>query len=344
MLNRLDKHKLIKLEIINESSEPPKEKDVNSWIKKLKNTFFFTGAGNTGKTALISTLSELCKQKGHRVALIEFTESSKLINYFTNTYPLIGTNLQVDFVKERLTDNKEEGIDVYTYNYKSLINSREERVFCESIKKVSEIYDYVFVNTDINTVYTKSKVFNIGEKIFIVHDFMPTKINSAKQILLKFDEDGINTEGNISLIYNKMIKCYFDIRFVEENLIFKKASNSSRLVPLVDLNCATFEIPYRKKTMKAIINNISHRSSIVNNAAYSYRRNIEYIYKHINNIPYAEISDVDILEYVKDFFNNMMKHTYIKNIKEEIDKYMAYVKSPKKIASHLTNLRAFTRH
>ncbi|WP_158385983.1 hypothetical protein [Clostridium aceticum] len=334
LLNRLNKHKLIKLEIIHKSLELPKEKKVSLWIKKLKNTFFFTGAGNTGKTSLISALSELCNEKGHTVALIDLTENNKLINYFTNIYSLLGANLQESFIKERIKDNREEVVDVYTCNYKSLINSKEERIFCESIEKISSIYDYVFVNADINTAYMKSEIFYIGEKIFLVHDFMPTKINSAKQILLKFNELGMNTKGNISLIYNKMVKCYFDIGFIEEKIIFKKASNK-RLIPLVDLKCETFEIPYSKKTMKAIINHISHKSSIINNVAYSYRRNADYIYKYINNIPYTEIDNIDIVEYAKSFFEGIMKHTYIKNIKKEVCKSRMHVKNFKKIASYL---------
>ncbi len=338
LLNRLDKHKLITLEIVNKSSEVPKDKKSNSWIKKIKNAFFFTGAGNTGKTSLISALSELCNEKGQTVALIDLTENNKLINYFTNIYPLIGANLQANIIKEKIKDKKE--VDVYTHNYKNLINSADERILCEAINKLSFIYDFVFVNADINTVYTKSEIFNLGEKIFIVHDFMPTKINSAKQILLKFDEAGINTKGTISLVYNKVINCYFNIGFIEEKMIFKKVDNK-RLVPLVDLNCETFEIPYSKKTMKAMINHISNKKSIINHVAYSYKRNTEYIYKYINNIPYVEMGDVDVIEYAKNSFHNIVQHTYIKKIKEEVNKYIT---NTKKVTSYLLHFRMLEKH
>ncbi|SCY31095.1 P-loop NTPase family protein [Alkaliphilus peptidifermentans] len=324
LLNRLDKHKLITLEIINKSSELPKEKEETSWIKKLKNMFFFTGAGNTGKTSLITALSELCNEKGHTVALVDITENNKLINYFTDIYPLIGANPQENFNKERVNDNKKAFANLYTYNYKSLLNATEERVFCESLKKISSTYDYVLVNTDINTVYGNSEIFNLAEKVFIVHDFMLTKINSAREILLMFDEAGINTEGNIALIYNKIIKCQFNIGFIEERMIFKKL-DSKRLVPLVDLNCETFEIPYSKKTMRAMINNISHNKSIINNVAYSYRRNIDYIYKYINNVPHVEISDIDVIDYAKNSLHNILQYSHIKNLKEDVYKYIEHV-------------------
>jgi len=343
LLNRLYKHKLIELETMNRSSELPKEKEVNSWIKRLKNTFFFTGAGNTGKTSLISALSELCTKKGHTVALIDLTEDNKLIDYFTNIYPLTGTGTQENYVKERIKGNKEEIIDVYTLNYKSLTNNTELRKFCESINKISLIYDYIFVNTDINTVYTKSEIFNIGEKVFIVHDFMPTKINSAKQILLKFEEVGINTKGNISLIYNKMIKCCFNIEFIEEKMIFKKLGNKN-LVPLVDLDCETFEIPHSKKTMEAMINHISHKRSIINNVSYNYKRNIDNIYKYINNISYVEVVDVDIMEYAKDAYHKILQHTYIKNIKQSVYKYIAYLKNHKKNVFCLIHSKILEKH
>lgn len=343
LLNRLDKHKLIELQIINKTSESPKEKEVKSWMKKLKNAFFFTGAGNTGKTSLISALSELCNEKGHTVALIDITESNKLINYFTNIYQLVGTELQESNINERIKNNKENTVDVYTLNYETSTDNAVEKMFCESIAKISFIYDYVFVNTDINTAYSKSEIFNIGQKIFIVHDFMPTKISSAKQILLKLGQEGINTKENISLIYNKTIKCCLNIEFIEEKLIFKKLSDRS-LVPLVDLDCETFEIPYSKKTMEAMINHISDKRSIINNTPYSYRRNIENIYKYINNIPYVDIGDVDVMEYAKGACYNMLQYTYIKNMKKLVNKYMVYLRNLKKNASYMIYTRIIERH
>ncbi|MCC5911706.1 MAG: hypothetical protein JJT76_14875 [Clostridiaceae bacterium] len=326
LLKRLDKHELIELEIIEEVSEIPKKKESNSWIKKLKNTFLFTGSGNTGKTSLIATLSELCSEKGHRVALVDLTEGNKSINYFTNIYSLMGRNLQDDLLKGIRGSHEKEQVDVYTYPCENLENTLEEKLFYKSIRKVSSIYDYVFINTDINTVHTKSNIFNMGEKIFIIHDFMPTKINATKQILLKFAECGINTKGNISLIYNKIVKCYFNIDFIEERMIFKKLHNK-KLMPLVDLNCHTFEIPYNKKTMEAMINHISHKSSIVDNVSYSYKKNIDYIYKYINNTPYVEIGDVDIVEYIKNAFQHVWQHAFVKNIQREVYKYMMQLKN-----------------
>lgn len=347
LLKRLDTHKLIKLEIIKKSSGLPEEKEEKSWIKKIKNTFFFTGVGNTGKTSLISALSELFNEKGHRVALIDLTENSKLVNYFRNAYPLMATYLEGEVVKEKKEGKLEEATHLYTYNYKNLISNTEERLFWKTIEKISSSYDYVFVNTDINTVYTKSQIFSAGEKVFIVHDFMPTKINKAKEILLKFDQDGINRKGNISLVYNKMIKCCLNLGFVEENMIFRKEANSSRLIPLVDLNCETFEIPYSKKTMKAMINYISHKTSIINNVAYSYRRNIDCIYKYINDLPYTEISDInisDVVEYVKHSFRNLEKYTCVKNIRTKANKCIRYLKNYRRSNTKLTHLKIFGRY
>ncbi|ABR49653.1 hypothetical protein Amet_3527 [Alkaliphilus metalliredigens QYMF] len=172
---------------------------------------------------------------------------------------------------------------------------------------------------------------------------MPTKIDSTKQILLKFEESGINTKGNISLVYNKMIKCNFSLGFIEERMIFKKVGNK-RLMPLVDLNCETFEIPYSKKTMEAMINHISHKKSIIDNVAYSYRRNTNHIYKYMNNIPYAEIGDIDLVEYAKDSLRNLVQHTYIKNIKEEAYRYRTYMKKRKKFASYLIHSKIIEKH
>ncbi len=41
LLNRLSKHKLIKLETINKSLELKKEKENKYWIKRLRNVFFY---------------------------------------------------------------------------------------------------------------------------------------------------------------------------------------------------------------------------------------------------------------------------------------------------------------
>ncbi|MBM7616246.1 hypothetical protein [Alkaliphilus hydrothermalis] len=347
LLNRLEKHNLIDLEIIYRSSELPKEKECSSWLQKIKNTFFFTGAGNTGKTSLISALGEFCKDKGHAVALIDLSDNNKLINYFSNIYPLENINLQGNALKEKMKRTKEAVVDVYTYRFTSIKNISEEKDFYQYIKRISDMYDYVLLNADCNTVYDQSEIFNIAEKVFVVHDFMPTKINSSKQILLRLEEAGINSKGNISLVYNKIIKCYFDINFIEEKIIFDRTDNKS-LVPIVDLDCHTFEIPYSRKTMKAMINHISHKASIINHVSFSYRRNIESIYKYINNQPYVEIDDVDVLEYginyCKVTLSNILQHSYIQTFKEEIYKCKAYVKNRKRVASYLIHSRILEKH
>ena len=347
LLNRLEKHRLINLEVIYKSSELPKEKESGSWFQKLKNTFFFTGAGNTGKTSLISALSELCNEKGHTVALIDLSDNNKLINYFSNIYPLEGINLQLDSMKARMKEHKESVVNVYTYSAKNLLDTAEEKVFNQYIKKISDVYDYVFVNADLNTAYDHSEIFNIGEKVFVVHDFMPTKINSAKQILLKLEEAGVNRKGNISLIYNKMIKCHFNIDFIEEKIIFDRVDNKN-LVPIVDLDCHTFEISYSKKTMKAMINHISHKKSIIDYVSFSYKRNIESIYKYINNQPYVEIDDVDIIEYglnyVKSSVNNILQNSHFQTIKAQAHKYMAYAKNRTRVASYIIHSRILEKH
>jgi len=270
-----------------------------------------------------------------------FVENDDTLNEFNEIYQ----SFKVWWNSFAGSFSVERSIDEYSHEiYVELSNLLiEKRIKPKKELEISLIYDYIFVNTDINTVYTKSEIFNIGEKVFIVHDFMPTKINSAKQILLKFEEVGINTKGNISLIYNKMIKCCFNIEFIEEKIIFKKLSNKS-LVPLVDLDCETFEIPYSKKTMGAMINHISHKKNIINNVSYSYRRNTDNIYKYMNNIPYMEIDNVNMIEYVKDALNDISQHAYIKNVKETAYKWITYLKNSKKGVYYLIHSKLLEKH
>lgn len=326
LLEKLHRNKLIELEVINKISQAPKEEELSSWLKRFKNLFFFIGPGNTGKTSIISALTELCNEKNKSIGLIDLTEGCKLMHYFPNVRSLEDITLKDQRLQKKLKNKHTGLVDVYRCSGKYSKGNKDLQSFTKLLKELTAGYDYVFVNTDVNVLDVCSDLFRLGDKIFIIHDIIPTKINITKHILLTFAATGINTNPNIALIYNKIIRCSFSLKAIEEKMIFKKLNNQ-KLIPIVDLNSKTFEIPYSKKTMGAIINNISTKNSIIHNAAYSYRRNIEYIYNHINNIPYIELDDMSITDYLKYCFKRVFKHYYIQNIYKMTERYTSILRS-----------------
>ncbi len=293
-LEKLEKHKFITLQFIDDSPAEP--------VQRGENIIYFVGPGNTGKTSLIASLSEVFKQNNQKLALIDITRKNKLINYFPkhnflNTGNLKDFSISRDFYRSVniYTDGL---VDLYVYDYEYDKKGPEVIYFCEILRKLSELYDYIIVNADETSVINTPYIYKTASKVFIVHDFMPTKIKTTKKLLLKMISAGIDTQKTVSLIYNKTIKDTVDIGSIEEKLLFIKLPNK-KLIPAVDLNCSTFEIPYEQKTMAAIVRNLAANTTGIENTSKKYRNNIINIYKHINNIPYTDNDEMEISQFIK---------------------------------------------
>ncbi|MGE5676773.1 MAG: hypothetical protein ACM3ZR_01835, partial [Pseudomonadota bacterium] len=294
-LERLEKHKFITLEFIdNTPAEPVRQED---------NIIYFVGPGNTGKTSIIASLSESFRQNSQRVALIDITRKNKLINYFPkhsflNTSNLKDFSVSRDFYRSVniYTDGL---VDLYVYDYENDKKGPEVIYFCEIQRKLSQLYDYIIVNADESSLMNTPYIFKTASKIFIVHDFMPTKIRTTKRLLLKMISAGIDTQKAVSLIYNKTINDTIDIGKMEEKLLVIKLPGK-RVIPAVDINCNTFEIPYEQKTMEALIKNLAASTTGIESTSKRYRINISNIYKHINNIPVTDKDEMEISQYVKE--------------------------------------------
>ncbi|MDD4504559.1 MAG: hypothetical protein PHS15_07000, partial [Clostridiaceae bacterium] len=85
-LEKLEKHKFITLEFIDDSPSEP--------VKQEENIIYFVGPGNTGKTSIIASLSENFRQNNQKLALIDITRKNKLINYFPKHSFLNTSNLK----------------------------------------------------------------------------------------------------------------------------------------------------------------------------------------------------------------------------------------------------------
>lgn len=318
-LEKLEKHKFITLEFIDDTPEEP--------MGQEENIIYFVGPGNTGKTSIIASLSESFRQNGQKLALIDITRKNKLINYFPkhsflNTGNLKDFSISKDFYKSAniYTDGL---VDLYVYDYEYDKKGPEIIYFCEILRKLSDLYDYIIVNADENSVLITPYIFKTASKVFIVHDFMPTKIRTTKKLLLKMISAGIDTQKTVSLIYNKTLKDTIDIGQIEEKLLFIKLPNK-KILPAVNINCSTFEIPYEQKTMAALINNLANNTTGIKNTSKKYRNNITNIYKYINRIPYTENDEMEISQFLKETLRRFTDGEYIingiKNIKTDIIK------------------------
>jgi len=305
-LEKLEKHKFITLEFINDNPSEP--------VKQEENIIYFVGPGNTGKTSIIASLSESFSQNNQKLALIDITRKNKLINYFPrhsflNTSNLKDFSLSSDFYRSVniYTDGL---VDLYVYDYQYDKKGPEVIYFCEILRKLSELYDYIIVNADESSVVNTPYIYKTANKIFIVNDFMPTKIKTTKKLLVKMISAGIDTQKTVSLIYNKTLKDTINIGSIEEKLLFIKLPKK-RIIPTVDINCSTFEIPYEQKTMTAIIKNLAANTTGIENTSKKYRTNIINIYKHINNIPYTENDEIEISQFVKEKLQKLADRKYI---------------------------------
>ena len=299
-LERLEKHKFITLEFIDDSPVEP--------VTQEKNIIYFVGPGNTGKTSIIASVSEVFRQNNQKLALIDITRKNKLINYFPkhsflNTSNLKDFSISRDFYRSVniYTDGL---VDLYVYDYEYDKKGPEVIYFCEILRKLSELYDFIIVNADESSVYGTPYIYKTASKVFIVHDFMPTKIKTTKKLLLKMIAAGIDTQKTVSLIYNKTLKDTIDIGKIEEKLLFVRLPGK-KIIPTVDLNCGTFEIPYEQKTMEAIIKNLASSTTGIDNTSKKYRNNINNIYKYINDIPFTDNDEMEITQYVKEKFGKL---------------------------------------
>jgi GTPase SAR1 family protein len=305
-LEKLEKHKFITLEFIDDSPEEPMEQE--------ENIIYFVGPGNTGKTSIIASLSESFRQNGQKLALIDITRKNKLINYFPkhnflNTSNLKDFSVSRDFYRSVniYTDGL---VDLYVYDYEYDKKGPEVIYFCEILRKLSGLYDYIIVNADENSIINTPYIYKTASKVFIVHDFMPTKIRTTKKLLLKMISAGINTQKTVSLIYNKTLKDTIDICRIEEKLLFIKLPNK-KILPTVNINCSTFEIPYEQKTMAALINNLVKNTTSIENTSKKYRHIIQNIYKFINNIPYTENDEMEISQFLREKLRKLSDRKYM---------------------------------
>lgn len=305
-LEKLEKHKFITLEFIDDSPVEP--------VRQEDNIIFFVGPGNTGKTSIIASLSESFRQNNQKLALIDITRKNKLISYFPKHTFLNSGNLK-DFSVSRdffrsvniYTDGL---VDLYVYDYEYDNKGPEVIYFCEILRKLSDLYDYIIVNADESSVMCTPYIYKTASKVFVVHDFMPTKIRTTKKLLLKLIASGIDTQKTVSLIYNKTLNETLDIGKIEEKLLFVRFPGK-KLMPTVDLNCCTFEIPYEQKTMAAIVKNLVESKTGIENTSRKYRKNIQNIYMHINNIPYRDNDEVEITQLIKEFLQKLVDRKLI---------------------------------
>jgi len=305
-LEKLEKHKFITLEFIDDSPEEP--------IEQEENIIYFVGPGNTGKTSIIASLSESFRQNGQKLALIDITRKNKLINYFPkhsflNTSNLKDFSISRDFYRSVniYTDGL---VDLYVYDYEYDKKGPEVIYFCEILRKLSGLYDYIIVNADESSVINTPYIYKTASKVFIVHDFMPTKIRTTKKLLLKMISAGINTQKTVSLIYNKTLKDTIDIGRIEEKLLFIRLPNK-KILPTVNINCSTFEIPYEQKTMSAIIDNLVNNTTGIEKTSKKYRHIIQNIYKYINNIPYTDNDEMEISQFIREKLRKLSDRKYM---------------------------------
>jgi hypothetical protein len=305
-LERLEKHKFITLEFLDDSPAEP--------VSQEKNIIYFVGPGNTGKTSIIASVSEVFRQNNQKLALIDITRKNKLINYFPkhsflNTSNLKDFSVSRDFFRSVniYTDGL---VDLYVYDYESDKKGPEVIYFCEILRKLSELYDFIIVNADESSVTGTPYIYKTASKVFIVHDFMPTKIKTTKKLLLKMISAGIDTQKTVSLIYNKTFNDTIDMGKIEEKLLFIRLPNK-KIIPTVDLNCSTFEIPYEQKTMAAIIRNLATSSTGIENTSKKYRTNIYNIYNYINDIPFTENDEMEISQYFREKLRKLTDRKHI---------------------------------
>lgn len=312
LLRKLEKNKLIELEILHDGGEI-KIKDFLEG--PLENVTCFIGPGNTGKTSIISSVSELYEDKKQKIALLDLTMEHKLTNYFSASIRLVDICIESGQFNLQGQYQDDECVNLYIYDYPRRFKQKDRIFLWKSIQSLSKSYDHVLINADKYMVSKFINAFKLFTNIFIVHDCMPNKINTTHDMLLNLHRSGIDTKKTISIIYNKVVKQASNIGKIEENMIFKTNSNG-HLVPLIDINCSTLEILHHKRTMIALNNKVITKGNTLNDAAINYLKNINSLYNAIQHITDCEYTDMEVIEFARYHIYNMLYHYVLPKINQ----------------------------
>lgn len=299
LLRKLEDKNLIKLKIANNKTQSYTR---DLFESPLDNVTCFIGPGNTGKTSIMASVSELFSEKGQRVALLDLTKEHKLKEYLpynTNISSIsIGHNSKEQFFSD-FQNIHADFPHLYTYDISTKYGLPEIAFLCKAIKDLSSSYDFVLINADKHAMKNSIDIFKLSTSIFIVHDCMLNKIHPTHEMLLRLQESGIITQKTVSIIYNKVLRKASDIGNIEEKLIFKK-DRMGHLIPLIDIKCMTLEILHNKKIAMALNSKIITKENALNKASLNYIVNIERLYNFINNIKDCEYSDLQLSEFVRN--------------------------------------------
>lgn len=285
LLRKLEKNNLIQLDILNEGNK------VNEIPRSLEKVTFFVGPGNTGKTSILSSISELFALKKQRVALLDLTMEFKLKNYFSMCFKLTELH-RLNFLRSTKQNNN---IDLFTYDYTGTKSSIG--FLSDAVQSLREAYDAVLVNTDTRLLSTGVMLFHLPESIYIVHDCMLNKTAITHDILFHLNQSGIDMT-KISMIYNKVAKKAMDMGMIEEKLVFIRDSNN-HLIPLIDIRCRTLEIFYSEKTMAALNKKILTKTGSFHIASRNYVANMDRLYRCIRSREDCEFTDMQFCEFIR---------------------------------------------
>lgn len=309
LLRKLESKKLIRLKIKANKSLRSIKTLLNS---PIDNVTCFIGPGNTGKTSILSSVSEIFCEEKKKIALLDLTKSHKLKEYFPYSEDISNISSEHNSTKELPSNfqDTENGFPcLYTYDATIKCNSSEIIFLCKAIKHLSESYDSVLINADENIVFNFTDIFKLFANIFIVHDCMLNKIHSTHKMLLSMQALGLATQKSVSIIYNKVVKKASDMGNIEERLIFTR-DNNGHLIPLIDINCMTLEISHNTKTAIALNNKITMKENALNRASINYVVNIKRLYNSINNIEDCEYSDLQISEFIRNHIYDVI-HNFL---------------------------------
>jgi len=326
LLRKLADKSLIRLEM----PEDLTNRSIKGLVEHpLDNVTCFIGPGNTGKTSIMASVSELFFEEKQRVALLDLTKEHKLKGYLPHSASIFHTCINHDGIKQFLSNfqSKHDGFPhLYTYDTSTKYKLSETAFLCNIIKGLSESYDFVLINLDKHIVENFIDIFKLFTSIFVVHDCILNKIHLTHEILLSLQRSGIETQKTVSMIYNKVIKKASDIGDVEEKLIFQR-DEKGHLIPLIDIKCMTLEIFHSKKIAIALNNKIMTKANVLNKASLNYIINIKRLYNSINNIKDFEYSDLQLNEFVRNhvfdiahnFFSMKLNEILQCDIKTKLD-------------------------
>ncbi len=311
LLKRLEGENLIKLTIQQSQTYD----SIKGLLKhQLENVTCFIGPGNTGKTSIIASLSELFCQKDQRIALLDITKNHKLKGYFPYCKDLSNSIMTSKDFKSYFKAYNRDYPHLYTLNPLSGYNiAAEIHHLYKVITGLSSSYDFLLINAEDYIAYDFVDIFKIFKSIFIVHDCMLNKIHPTHKMLLNIHESGVDTHKAVSMIYNKVVKRASDIGKVEEKLIFKRDENG-HLLPLIDIKCMTIEISHNRRVACALNNKSISKERALDNASLYYKVNIKRLYNFINNIDDCEYGELHMGEFLRNHSHELFhRFSSIKN-------------------------------